>query len=47
MYSSLPNLNFHEFKVDKNLIVFCVHFQGLLDYAFKLFKSTILFQNFL
>ena len=42
--SSLSNLNFQEFKVDKNLVVFCVHFQGLLNYAFKLFKSTYYFK---
>ena len=41
--SFISNLGVKEFKVD-NLVVYCVHCQGLLNYAFKLFKSNYYFK---
>ena len=41
--SFISNLNVKDFQVDK-LAVFCVHCQGLLNYALKLFKSNYYFK---
>ena len=41
--SFISNLSVNEFKFD-NIVVFCVHCQGLLNYALKLFKSSYYFK---
>ena len=42
--SFISNLSFKEFRLDNNFVVFCIHTQGLLNYALKLFKSTYYFK---
>ena len=38
------NLSVQEYKLDNNLVVFCVNAGGLLNYALKFFKSTYYFK---
>ena len=40
----ITNLGVKEFRLDNNLVVFCIHCGGLLNMAFKLFKSTYYFK---
>ena len=42
--SLITNLGVQEFRLDNNLVVFCIHCGGLLNMAFKLFKSTYYFK---
>ena len=42
--SIITNLGVQEFRLDNNLVVFCIHCGGLLNMAFKLFKSTYYFK---
>ena len=42
--SSFSNLNVQEIRTNNNIVVFCINCQGLLNFAFKLFKSTYYFK---
>lgn len=42
--SFISSLSIKDFKLDNNLVVFCIYLEGILNYAFKLFKSTYYFK---
>ena len=42
--SFISSLSYKDFKLENNLVVFCVYLEGLLNYAFKLFKNTYYFK---